>query len=106
MFEERENNNIDNIKTIPQINDIYLSKEFYICSICSSGTNIYDVNEKEGVVEFKCVKNSSHIFKINIVDILEKIENNIKKDLYKDICPYHKSNENKYLSYCFDCNKN
>ena len=103
MFEERENNNID---FILQINDIFLFRELYSCTMCSSGTNITYFNEKEGIIEFRCVKKPSHIFKINIADILEKIENNIKKDLYKDICPYHKSIENVYLSYCFDCKKN
>ena len=102
MVKLSENNNIERI---PQINVIDLHKELYFCTKCFSSVEINYSNEKEGIIESRCVNNINHIFRINIADYIQKIEDNIKKGLCSEICQNHKPHENKYLSHCLDCNK-
>ena len=86
-------NNINNI------NNEYLT----ICPECSSSIEILSINEQNNVIEFRCIKNNKNYI-MTIKEYLEKIKEYKEKNInnLKDTCQIH--NDNKYVSYCFECN--
>ena len=90
-------NNLEEAPTYEQKdNNIY-----YNCTKCSSMIEIIEINKE--IIKFKCINNKhEEIMEIN--KYLEEMKkyNNIK--INNDKCNIH--NNNKYISYCFDCNNN
>ena len=80
----------------------------YNCTECSSSIEILSVNEKSGIIEFRCLNNKSHGTKI--MPIKEYFESMIKyknSKFNEDKCSIHSScKNNSYITYCFDCNRN
>ena len=73
--------------------------EIYNCSECQSSIEIINLDEE--FFEFKC--NNDHDIKINIKEYLNKLKGHKKlMQQNNNICKNH--NE-KYLSYCFECNE-
>ena len=81
---------------------------FYNCDECSSLIEISSINENDNMIVFKCLnKEKRHEKKIKIKEYLEKMIKFKKKSLNEDVCLIHSDseNKNKYVSFCFDCNK-
>ena len=79
----------------------------YNCTECSSLIEILSIDEDKNIIEFKCLnKECQNIRKsMSIKEYLEKMEKNKKTKINEDICREHIScKNNKYVSYCFDCN--
>ena len=75
----------------------------YNCPECSSIIEILSINETSNIIEFKCLnKHNSKGMAIN--EYLEKMDFYRNKTINEDICKIHNVNNNKYISYCFDCN--
>ena len=89
----------------PQQDKIEINNTYYKCSECSSLIEILSISEDNNIIEYKCLnKNNNHFKKImTINEYLEKMKNHKNKILNQDICQIHKNN--KYISYCFDCNQ-
>ena len=78
----------------------------YNCTECHSLIEILSINEKDNTIEFRCLndKKNKHHKTISIKEFLDKSQDNTKNNnINKDICEIH--NNNKYMSFCFDCNK-
>ena len=88
-------NNLEEAPTYEPLDNIY-----YNCTECSSLIEILEINKE--IIKFKCL-NNKHERTMEINDYLEKMKkyNNIK--INNDKCNIH--NNNKYSSYCFNCNK-
>lgn len=81
---------------------------FYNCDECSSLIEISSINENDNMIVFKCLnKEKRHEKQIKIKEYLEKMIKFKKKSLNEDVCLIHSDseNKNKYVSFCFDCNK-
>jgi len=80
---------------------------FYNCTECSSLIEILSINEDKNLIEFKCLNKNCHNTKktMPMKEYFEKMEKNKKPYINEDICREHiSSKNNKYISYCFDCN--
>ena len=79
----------------------------YCCSECSSLIEISSINEEENIIEFKCLNNNDHnIKRMPINDYIENMNKHKKKCINEDICMEHSSHKsNKYISFCFECNR-
>ena len=82
-------------------NELKLNELYYNCSECQSYIEILSINEKESIIEFKCIKNN-HKIKMPIKEYIIKMKNFNSKNINDDICYHHKK---KYKCYCLDCNK-
>ena len=85
-----------------EISDIY-----YSCTECTSLIEILSINEDNNIIEFKCLnKDNNHEKKIiSIKEYILKMEKYKQKN-NEDRCKEHSLNKNnKYVSYCFDCNR-
>ena len=89
----------------PETNTNELNNElFYNCSECSSIIEIISINEENNTIEFKCLnknKNHSDNNTMTIKDYLTKMKKYNNSEINKDVCEIH---NNKYVSFCFDCN--
>ena len=88
----------------PLIEDI---NTFYNCTECSSLIEILSIDEVNNIIEFKCLNKECHNIKksMSINEYFEIIEKNKKININEDKCREHIScKNNKYVSYCFDCN--
>jgi hypothetical protein len=75
----------------------------YNCPECSSIIEIKSINEKDNLLEYKCLNcNKNQTKKIKIKTFLEKMEKRAGNKVNDDSCQIH--NNNKFISYCFDCN--
>ena len=74
---------------------------YYNCTECSSLIEILSINEYNNSIEFKCLnQNKKQI--MSIKEYLEKYKKYINEKINNEKCDIHKNN--KYISYCFDCN--
>ena len=83
-----------------------LKEIYYNCTECHSLIEILCINEQDNTIEFRCLndKKIKHHKTIPIKEFLDKTQENTKYDnINKDVCEIH--NNNKYMSFCFDCNK-
>ena len=77
----------------------------YNCSKCSSLIEIISINENNNILKFRCLnKNNNHS---EMVMSLKEYFKEMKKYTNKGTnivkCEIHKKN-NKFISYCYDCN--
>ena len=81
-----------------------LNEVYYNCTECNSLIEILSINEKDNTIEFKCSNNKDnyHQKSMSIKEFLNKMTNNTNNNVNKDLCEVHK---NKYMSFCFNCNK-
>ena len=89
------------IPMTPELNN----EIYYNCSKCSSLIEIISIDEKQSIIEFRClnkgkVHNNNNI-KMPLKEYLETMKKYNKNEINNDECEIHKS---KYLSYCFNCN--
>ena len=79
----------------------------YCCSECSSLIEILSINDEENIIEFKCLNKNGHdIKRIPISEYFERMNKYKKKCFNDDLCIEHSSNKNnKYESFCFECNR-
>ena len=99
---KKENEKIKE-KEIFNTNLINLNEENnfnYSCTECASPIEILLFDENNNEIEFKCQK---HHLKMKINEYLAKMKKYRDIKLNNDICQVH--DNNKYISYCFDCNK-
>ena len=77
----------------------------YNCTECFSLIEILSINEDNNIIEFKCLnKDNPHENKIMpIKDYINRMSKYKNQKTNRDLCEIHKSN-NKYVSYCFNCN--
>ena len=80
----------------------FINEYLTICPECSSLIEILSINEDNNIIEYRCLKEDKIYIK-SIRDYLEKIKENKQKNIneLKDICKNHENQ--KYVSYCFDC---
>ena len=90
--------------TINELNDEIILKNInYNCPECSSIIEIISINENSNIIEYQCYnKHNKKVMKIK--EFLEKINIYRNKKINEDICKIHSINNNKFISYCFDCN--
>ena len=77
----------------------------YCCTDCTSLIEILKINENNNIIEFKCInKNDSHQKSLKINQFLEKRKQQkiVNSNTNTDTCNEHGQ---KFMSYCFDCNK-
>ena len=75
----------------------------YNCTKCCSLIEIISINEKDNTIEFICSNQKKpHHITTSIKEYLNKMSGNSSLNQNKDICEIHKD---KYMSFCFDCNK-
>ena len=108
---ELENHDESNLKSAPILTPSPSSFSdiiSYNCTECSSSIEILSINEKKGVIQFRCLDNKSHGIKIMpIKEYFEKMVEHKTKNINEDKCTIHSSSKhNTYISYCFDCNRN
>ena len=84
----------------PGFENKVLKEIYYNCTECNSLIEILSIDEKENTIEFIC--SNQHKKLMPIKEFLDKMMDNDKVDINKDICQIHK---NKYMSFCFDCKK-
>jgi len=79
---------------------------YYNCTECSSLIEILSINDKNNTIEFKCLnKEKNHGKKtMEIKEYLKEMKKFNNEKLNQKKCEIH-TNYNKYISYCFDCNK-
>ena len=84
--------------------NIELEQNYYNCTECSSLIEIISISED--IIEFVCLnKENNHGKKImSLKEYCEKMIRFNNKKVNGDICDIHKKYNNKYVSYCFDCN--
>ena len=76
----------------------------YNCTECQSLIEILSIDEEKKEIEFKCTnKDNNHGIKImTIAEYLKKMKNKNQNNINSDECKEH--NNNKYVSFCLDCN--
>ena len=96
-----ETKNIETPETLTGNKDI-----LYNCTECSSLIEILSINEDKNIIEFKCLNKDCGIKKtILLNEYFEKMEKYKQRHVNEDICQKHIScQNNKYVSFCFDCN--
>ena len=100
-------NNLNNTPSITPESSIENNNILYNCTECSSLIEIISIDEDKNIIEFKCInKNCKGIKKsMSMKEFFEKMEKNKKINVKEDTCKeqiYNKNN--RYISYCFDCN--
>ena len=79
---------------------------YYNCSECSSLIEIISINVNNNIIEFNCLnkENNHKNIIIPLKEYLEKMKKYNNRALNCDECKIHNKN-NKYVSYCFNCNR-
>ena len=86
--------------------EIELSNIYFNCTECSSKIEILSINEENNTIEFKCL-NKEHQKIMLIKEYLSKMNKNKQKKINEYRCKEHLlSKNNKFVSFCFDCNRN
>ena len=104
MTEKEKNLNDTSQSTsiIKSSESFYNNSYHYIES--PSSIEILTINEDNGIIEFKCLKEDREEIKTMLIkDFLEKKEKYTKKIIKDEKCKIHSSYDNNYISYCFDC---
>ena len=91
------------IKNEPKSNVAEFHNTFNNYIDYSSIKEILSINEDKNIIEVN-YKNNYNKKAIYIKDYLEYMSKNNNKPINEDICKIH-NNNNKYISYCFDCDK-
>ena len=80
----------------------------YNCTECSSLIEVLSINEDKNIIKFKCLNKNCGVEKTKLLnEYFEKMEKYKQKNINEDTCRIHIScKNNKYVSYCFDCNSN
>ena len=76
-------------------------KILYNCTECSSMIEIININED--TIKFRCI-DKKHEITLNINEYLKNMKKYNNINLNNKICDIHNNNE--FISYCFDCNRN
>ena len=78
---------------------------YYNCTECPSLIEIISINEETNIIEFKCLnKEKNHEKKIMpIKEYLSKMEKYKQKNLEVKCKEHSLYENNKFVSYCFDC---
>jgi len=78
----------------------------YNCTECSSLIEVLLISEDKNIIKFKCLNKDCNAEKtMSMNEYFEKMEKYKQKYVNEDICRKHIScKNNKYVSYCFDCN--
>ena len=99
---KKEENNLNYAPIAAHISQTTL---YYNCSKCTSLIEILSINDDNNIIEFKCLnKLNNHSKKIiTIGEYLKKMDKYNDKQINDQICTKH---NNKYLCFCFNCNKN
>ena len=105
-FNNKIENNLNNIQSASPESLEVKNDIFYNCTECSSLIEILSIDENKNIIEFKCLNKDCHLKKtMTIKEYFEKMEKNKKININGDTCREHIScKNNKYVSYCFDCN--
>ena len=99
MYVNNEQNN-----SKKDLNDeIQIKNINYNCTECSSIIEILSINENNNIIEFQCLNTHSKK-EMRIKEYLEKMNFYRNKKVNEDICKIHNIDNNKFISYCFDCN--
>ena len=102
---EKMNYNISDSRVytpLSEINNIY-----YNCTECSSMIEILSINEENNIIEFKCLKKGHEKKVMPIKEYLLKMNKYKQRIINEDRCKEHLfCKNNKYIGYCFDCNRN
>ena len=80
-----------------------IKEMYYNCIECSSPVELLYINERQNLIEFKCIKDNK-IKKIPIKEYLEKMKKFNDKKGNEDLCTEDNHNK-KYENFCLDCNK-
>ena len=80
-----------------------IKEMYYNCIECSSPIELLYINERQNLIEFKCIKENK-IKKVPIKEYLEKMKKFNDKKGNEDLCTEDNHNK-KYENFCFDCNK-
>ena len=101
---KKKDNNLCDAPSVAQNNKIEINDDIcYNCTECSSLIEILSINEDNNIIKFRCVNEEFNKTKVmTITEYLNKKNNYSKKEINQDLCEIH--NNNKYVSYCFDCN--
>ena len=81
-----------------------LSNIYYNCTKCPSLIEIISINEKNNIMEFKCVNKNNIHDKGNIIIPIKdylKLMPKYKNENLKDFCEIHKNNI--FICYCNEC---
>jgi len=106
-FNNKIENNLNNTPSGAPDSLIENNEKLYNCTECSSLIEILSIDEDKNIIEFKCLnKDCKDITKsMPIKEYFEKMEKYKKYNINEDTCKEHIScKNNKYISYCFDCN--
>ena len=78
----------------------------YNCTECSSLIEVLLISEDKNIIKFKCLNKDCNAEKtMSMNEYFEKMEKYKQRHVNEDICQKHiSSKNNKYVSYCFDCN--
>ena len=104
------NNKIKNIsnvdlpetpQTLAENNNI-----LYNCTECSSLIEVLLISEDKNIIKFKCLNKDCNVEKtMSMNEYFKKMEKYNQRYINEDTCRKHIScKNNKYVSYCFDCN--
>ena len=87
---------------------IELTEINYNCTECSSPIEIFSINENTNEIEFKCINETNQMNKIMpLKEYFKKMEKFKQNKINEDRCKIHLLyKENKYISFCLDCNMN
>ena len=97
--ERSEMKDCDNLIDLGGAPPLELNNLYYNCTKCSSPIVVTLIDEKSNEIEFKC---HEHHLKMDIGEYIEKMKQYRDKNINSETCDRH---NNKYFSYCFDCNK-
>ena len=78
----------------------------YNCTECSSLIEVLSIDEDKNIIKFKCLNKNCGVEKAKLLnEYFEKMEKYKQIYVNEDTCRKHIScKNNKYVSYCFDCN--
>ena len=97
--ERNQKNDYENLIDLGGAPPLELDNLYYNCTKCPSPIIITSIDEMNNDIEFKC---HEHDLKMSIREYIEKMKQFRNKNINSEICNKH---NNKYFSYCFDCNK-
>ena len=104
------NNNTENDLNYISVSSSKISLDnndkFYNCTKCPSLIEILSINEDNNIIEFKCLnKECNDIKTMPIKEYLDRIEKYKIRYINEETCAEHiLCQNNKYVSYCFECN--
>ena len=104
------NNKIKNISNVdlPETHQPQLENNniLYNCTECSSLIEVLLISEDKNIIKFKCLNKDCNVEKtMSMNEYFEKMEKYKQRSINEDTCRKHiSSKNNKFVSFCFDCN--